>query len=292
MDRVYIMADLEGIAGMASWDRPEMPPNDRFSPEEFFEFRRRRYLQLTEEVNAAVEGASAAGGEEIVVWDSHGRGFNILPEKLHPECTLITGEYRRGRSFYPLLDQGWDAALYIGGHARAGTLGATLPHTLMILNGRPMGEVGMFAAVCGHLGIPMVYVSGDQAVVDEVRELIPQVGFTVTKWALHATLVRTLPCRKAVELIRRDVEAALRRRDEIPPLRLERPYEVVYDAGGRGERMTGEDLFELYAVEVLNRLGYDYGPKSPLDRDKPLQDPRYIEHLKRTAGSVYMERGR
>ena len=286
--RAYIMADLEGIAGMASWDRPEMSPNDMFLREEFLEFRRRRYLQLTREVNSAVEGCLSAGADEVVVWDSHGRGFNILPEELHPECTLITGEYQRGRSFYPLLDEGWDVALYIGGHARAGTLGASLPHTIMILNGRPMGEVGMFAAVCGHLGIPMVYISGDDAVVREVRELIPQVGFTVTKWAIHATLVRTLPCRKAVELIRRDSEEAVRRRDEIPPLRFERPYEVVYDAGGRGERLVGDDLFQLYAVEVLDRIGYEYGPVPPLKRDVRFKDGRYLEHLKRTAGSEYL----
>lgn len=287
--RTYIMADLEGIAGMASWDRPEMSPNDGFLREEFLELRRRRYLQLTREVNAAVEGCLAAGAGEVVVWDSHGRGFNILPEELNPECTLITGEYQRGRSFYPLLDEGWDVALYIGGHARAGTLGASLPHTIMILNGRPMGEVGMFAAVCGYLGIPMVYISGDEAVVREVRELIPQVGFTVTKWALHATLVRTLPCRKAVELIRRDSEEAVRRRDEIPPLKFQGPYEVVYDAGGRGERMVGDDLFKLYAMDVLNRVGYRYGPTPPLERDVRFKDERYIEHLKRTAGSEHLE---
>ena len=67
----------------------------------------------TEEINAAVRGAKAAGATEIVVVDCHGAGggwtFNsLVPELLDPDCEWVAQhEWSR---YTELLEQGCDAA--------------------------------------------------------------------------------------------------------------------------------------------------------------------------------------
>src|SRR5689334_25412005 len=70
--RVHIITDLEGVAGITRWEQVQ-------GGAPMFDEARRLY---TEEINAAVRGAKAAGGSEIVVMDHHGAGrewsFNSL----------------------------------------------------------------------------------------------------------------------------------------------------------------------------------------------------------------------
>ena len=76
----------------------------------------------TEEINAAVRGAKAAGANEIVVMDCHGAGeewtFNsLIPDKLDPDCEFVV--QNDWTEYTELLEQGCDAALFVG-HAREG----------------------------------------------------------------------------------------------------------------------------------------------------------------------------
>ena len=74
--KVFISADIEGIASTVSWDecRPGSAAYDKAS------------RQMTDEVLAACEGAFAAGADEILVKYAHGPGTNIdiyrIPEKV------------------------------------------------------------------------------------------------------------------------------------------------------------------------------------------------------------------
>jgi D-amino peptidase len=95
-----------------------------------FEESRRLY---TEEVNAAVRGALAAGATEIVAVDCHGAGgdwtFNsYVPELLHPDCDWVA--HHRWSRYTELLEKGCDAALMVGMHARAGTPDGVMCHTI------------------------------------------------------------------------------------------------------------------------------------------------------------------
>src|SRR5437868_15397218 len=74
--RVLIMSDMEGVSGIVVWDQVN-------GGAPMYEEGRRLY---TEEINAAVRGAKAAGATEIVVVDCHGAGkdgnFNsLVPER-------------------------------------------------------------------------------------------------------------------------------------------------------------------------------------------------------------------
>ena len=80
--KVYISVDMEGIAGV---NHPH--PTEMSHP---------RYPAAVElmidETNAAIEGALAGGGTEILVNDSHGSMYNLLPSRIHPAARLLQGQ--------------------------------------------------------------------------------------------------------------------------------------------------------------------------------------------------------
>ena len=61
--RVFVSADMEGVAGVSTWSVQASAKG-----REFGKFRE----LMTQEVNAAIAGAFEAGATEIVVGDSHG----------------------------------------------------------------------------------------------------------------------------------------------------------------------------------------------------------------------------
>src|SRR5436309_9689001 len=172
--KVFIVSDMEGVAGIVKWAQTDGTAGDVAYHE-----ARRLY---TEEINAAVRGAKKAGAKEIVVMDCHGAGgdytFNsLLPELLEPDCEFVVqSEWTEYTEF---LAQGCVAALFVGMHAMAGTPDGVLSHTVsgqawheLRFNGRPVGETGINAALCGHWGCPVLLVTGDRAVCREATELL------------------------------------------------------------------------------------------------------------------------
>src|SRR6185312_655981 len=102
--RVLIMTDMEGVSGIVVWDQVN-------SGAPLYEECRRLY---TEEINAAVRGAKAAGATEIVVVDCHGAGkgwtFNsLVPELIDPGCEYVVQEH--WTEYTDFLEAGCDAAL-------------------------------------------------------------------------------------------------------------------------------------------------------------------------------------
>src|SRR2546421_10756593 len=153
--RVYISVDMEGIAGVVHESQTD-PTTPAFAAE-YGRFRR----LMTAEANAAVEGALAAGATRVLVNDSHWFMRNLLAEELHQAAELVAGD-PKPRSMGQGIDEqeGFDAALFVGDHARAGTRNAILDHTYADriyegrLNGKPVGELGINAAVAGGCGGP------------------------------------------------------------------------------------------------------------------------------------------
>ncbi len=170
--KLYISADIEGIAGIAHWDEARQDRPD------YAEFRER----MTAHVAAACEGAVEGGATDIRVKDAHGSGRNVFAERL-PECTRVI----RGWSGHPLMmvqeiDESFDALAMVGYHARAGSDGNPLAHTmssskiaLMSLNGEPISEFRLHAWAGAMYGVPTIFVSGDEALCEEVRALEPAI---------------------------------------------------------------------------------------------------------------------
>src|SRR5436190_1058505 len=121
--RVHIISDMEGVSGIVRWQQT-------IGGDPMYDEGRRLY---TEEINAAVRGAKKAGATEVVVMDCHGAGgdydFNsLLPDLLDPDCEFVVQS--EWTEYTELLEQGCDAALFVGMHAMAGTPDGVMSHTV------------------------------------------------------------------------------------------------------------------------------------------------------------------
>jgi D-amino peptidase len=176
----FISFDLEGVSGVTSWNEMKTDAPD------FLRIRR----SATAEVNAAVRGIRKSGLPvgEILICDAHGRGDNLLPDELERGVSLVRGA---PRNYYMVegLNEKFAAAFFIGYHAMVGTMGGLMDHTYssssiynIRLNGRDVGETAINAAVCGHYGVPLALVSGDDRLAREVRSFFgPGVETITTK---------------------------------------------------------------------------------------------------------------
>ncbi|MGW7593227.1 M55 family metallopeptidase [Streptomyces rubiginosohelvolus] len=95
--------------------------------------------------------------------------------------------------------------------------------------GRSLGEIGLNAAMAGHLGVPVVLLSGDDAACAEAAALIPEVVTVPVKEALGMAAAVTLHPEEARDRLRRAAADAVSRRTEIPPLALTGPLDVEVD---------------------------------------------------------------
>lgn len=251
--RVHIISDMEGVAGIVKWGQTG-------GGTKLYEEGRVLY---TEEINAAVRGARARGATEIVVMDCHGAGgdytFNsLVPELLDPGCEyVIQSEWTEYTAF---LEEGCDAALFVGMHAMAGTETGVLSHTVsgeawqnLRFNGRLVGETGINAALCGHFGVPVLLVTGDRATCAEATELLgPGLTTVEVKVGLGRFSARTKTPHQARELIEAGARAALADLSAVAPYDPGRPCEIEID-------FATPDRLQEYA----NRKGVEVtGPRT------------------------------
>jgi D-amino peptidase len=203
--RIYISADMEGITGLV--DAIDVQPGGA-------DYERGRAM-MTEDVNAAVRGALAAGATAVTVNDAHGPMRNLLPDQIHPAVSLIRGR-PKPMGMLEGLDGSFDAAVLVGYHARAGTLGV-LSHSFMgheiedmWLDGRPAGEIGLAHATAAAFGVPVRALSGDDAACAEMAAWDPAVTTVAVKQARDRFAAEMRPVAEAREAIEQSVAAALR----------------------------------------------------------------------------------
>ena len=219
--RVYINTDLEGVAGVAM---------DSQIGGDSAEYQKARRL-LTHEVNAAVEGALSGGATDVLVNDGHASGFNFIFEELHPGARYLMGTSRP--VWLPGLTEETEASLGVGLHAMAGTQSAVRDHTMssvswhnLWVNGRPMGEIGLWAAIAGHYDVPCVLVTGCEKACEEAVALIPGIETVVTKQGVSRYAAIMEPAEKVREMIRAGAKAALAKVGAVEPLKVETPVEI------------------------------------------------------------------
>src|SRR4051812_32067570 len=228
--RVLIMSDMEGVSGIVKWQQVN-------GGDPMYEECRRLY---TEEINAAVRGARAGGATEIIVMDCHGAGgpwsFNsLVPEMLDPGCEWVVQTMWTG--YTEALEQGCDAALFVGMHAMAGTPMGVLSHTVsseawhnLWFNGRVVGETGINAALCGNWRCPVLLVTGDQATCDEGRALLGDGLTTVAvKQGLGRYTARQIPPVRARQMIEEGAARALKDLNAVKPYDPGKPCEIVIE---------------------------------------------------------------
>jgi len=209
--RVYIAADMEGIAGLSAMDDPAGP------------------RLMTEEVNAAIAGAFAAGATRVLVNDAHGSHANLLVERLDSRAVLQRGNLKP-YGMMEGLDDTYSAVLLIGVHAKAGVPGAYAAHTGsgrvadLRVNDVSVGEAGMNALYAGWYGVPVAFLSGDSLAIVELRALVSSVHGVTVKTGIWGRAQHSLSPDSARAHIKVGVQAALR--DPGRPLPRAERYEV------------------------------------------------------------------
>jgi D-amino peptidase len=225
--KVFVIGDMEGVSGIVKWEQTT-------GGEPMYEEGRRLY---TEEINAAVRGARAGGATEIVVMDCHGAGgawsFNsLVPDLLDAGCEYVVQQH--WTEYTGFLEQGCDAALFVGMHAMAGAAEGVMNHTVsgqqwrnLWFNGTLAGETGINAALCGHWGCPVLLVTGDEAVCAEARDLLgPGLETLAVKRGLGRFSARQVAPLRARELIEAAARRALANPGAVAPYDPGRPCEI------------------------------------------------------------------
>lgn len=246
--KLWICTDMEGLAGVDRWDQCYHPDDD--APE-----YRDGLDQLTADTNAAIAGAFDAGATEVMVLDGHGRNGNRgFTADLDPRARKVWIASRRPLRWEG-LDASVDAVAMVGQHAMAGTIHGFLDHTQVPktlcrykVNGIEVGEMGQFALYAGSFGVPLVYVTGDEALCDEARRQFSHALSTPTKRGTGWATCQLYDTTEVRASIRRDIATALKSIDRRNAFTLPAPITVEV------EWAWSEHADRLAAVPGVTRI--------------------------------------
>jgi D-amino peptidase len=254
---IFLITDAEGVGGVCRQDQTD--PKD---PE-------MRQL-LTGEINAAVDGFLAGGADEVIVWDGHDGSQTLSTLTIHPKARLVMG----GLGPSMTMERRYSAVAYVGQHSKANVRGGIMAHSYsslgiqnMLLNGKPVGEIDVIAAMAGHFDTPVIMLSGDKAAADELREIVPDAEMAVVKEGLGRYTCISLSAPAAREAIREAARRSVGRIGSIKPYKVAGPVtlqieyttrnslppdaalragaEVVDD---RTIRFRGKDILEAWSL--------------------------------------------
>ena len=217
--KVFVSFDMEGIAGIVDWQQciGDGPA-----------YQLGQQLTLGE-VNAAIDGAVAAGAEEVVVNDAHWTMQNLPPHELHGQAAYIAG---RHKPLYMMqgLDASFDVCLLVGYHGSISGEAAVLSHTYnpavishVELNGTRVGESGINALVALHAGVPVGLVSGDRQTAEEAKAVLPGAELVVVKESLTRFAAHNLHPDTARRLVGEGARRAVQRAGALSPPAIELP---------------------------------------------------------------------
>jgi D-amino peptidase len=273
--KVYISVDMEGVAGVVTAD--QLVPGG-------FEYERFRHF-MTDETLAAVRAAKEDGAGEIVVSDSHGNGENLLIEEFPKDVRIVRAWPRHG-GMMGGLDSSFNAAIFIGYHASTTNPNGVRAHTFssahytrVTLNGNAVTEGEYNAAYAGAKGVPVVFVAGDDAAVEEIKSRLGNIETVETKRALSFHSAETITPAASCERIFAGVKSALSRLREFKPYVIKTPVtleitfknympaevlgylRVVQRVDSHTIRFVGKDMDEVDDFEeFVSNYGADLAP--------------------------------
>lgn len=237
---VFLITDAEGVGGVCRQDQTD--PKDA-------EMRQ----LLTGEINAAVEGFLAGGVDEVLVWDGHDGSQTLSTLTIHPRARLLMGAM--GASM--LMERRFAAVAYVGQHSRANIRGGIMAHSYsslgiqnMLLNGKPVGEIDVIAAMAGHFGTPVIMLSGDQAAANELHEIVPEAELAVVKEGIGRYTCISLSAVAARDLIRSAARKSVAKIGSIQPYRIAGPVTLQVEYTTRNslpldsESRTGAEVLD------------------------------------------------
>ena len=205
ISRVFISADIEGTCGIAHWDETEL------GKAEYEPFRR----QMTREVAAACQGATAAGSDGVYVKDAHDSARNLIPAELPENVQIFRGWGSDIHSMMSGLDSSFAGVLFTGYHSSSNTDFSPLAHTMNLqncsvrINGIQASEMVINSFVAAYYDVPVLMIAGDLGVCEAAKRLMPNV-YTVPVQSGRGSGTVSIHPNEAVRRIRETAEIAVR----------------------------------------------------------------------------------
>ena len=254
--KVYIVTDLEGVAGISQWD-----PRHQGDTHAGALTRQQFSRLLTEEVNAAARGFFAGGATEVIINDGHGAGMTMDPELFDARIQVFHGLQRP--NYCTGLDETCAALASVGTHAKARTTAGNLHHTMgkdvrdYSFNGISVGETGLQAFLAGYYDVPYIFCAGDEWAVREMQELCPGcVGAAVKLGTSRLSAVTAAP-ERAREIIEEGARLSMERIGQVEPLKLEAPVifreqheQPIFDPENQATQAEGRRIIDCRTMEV------------------------------------------
>jgi len=217
--KIFISVDMEGISGVVQ--PAQLGPDG-------FEYQRAREW-MTGEVNAAIAGVRETGPAEIVICDSHGNGQSLVIDKVPEDVRIVRG-FPRPLEMMQGLDETFTAAMFIGYHASEWTPGAVRGHTIssarllgVRLNGAEVSEGIYNAALAGHFGVPVAFVSGDRLAVTQVQQVAASAEGAIVKEPYGYHSANTVTPARGQAMIREGAKRAMGKIGSLQPYRVTTP---------------------------------------------------------------------
>lgn len=224
---IYISCDMEGTAGVCSWDQVDA----RSYKPDYFIYRQ----YMTAEVRAAIDGARAAGATGMCVNDSHGPMRNLLLDELPDDVRVVFGN-RKPFSMVQQVDGTFGGVFFTGYHGAIGDANATLCHTYtpsviydVRMNGVRCSEATLNAALAGHFGVPVLLITGDRVTVESAKAQMPWITGVVVKESIGNYAVDSISPQAAQDAIRAGAAQAVRNAANAKPFRFEPPVTMEID---------------------------------------------------------------
>jgi len=221
---IFLITDGEGVAGICRQDQTDPKDNEL------------RQL-LTGEVNAAVQGFLDGGADEVIVWDGHDGSQTLSALTIEPRARLLIGS----PGVTMTLERRYAAIGFLGQHSRADVANGIMAHSYsslgiqnMRVNGKAMGEIETRAALAGAFGIPVIFISGDDAAVEELRAIVPQAEAVSVKEGLGRYTCLSLSADAARKAIAEHARLSVAKIASIKPYRIDGPVVVEIENTTRG----------------------------------------------------------
>ena len=214
---VFILTDVEGIAGVDSIDYM-----DRHG--ELYKIAQKN---LCHSINLSVDTLIKNGVDKVYYLDGHGGGGNVIEGMVDSRAIKCTvGEWCE------LLKLGEiDCQIEIGAHARAGTIGGFLDHTIssktnfsISFGGVEMSEFSIHAILCAAYNVPIIAVVGDEAACNQAKEYVPDIYVGAVKRADERNVATTFS--DADDILVSTIENALINRDKVSMISYSVPSEL------------------------------------------------------------------
>jgi D-amino peptidase len=255
--KVFIDCDGEGMAGIFHIDTQVMP----LRAPRFLESRR----LVMGELNAAIAGLYEGGADVVDVADYHSGGNTVTGLDIDPRALVGAG---RG----PImgLDSSYSAYVFVAFHSMAGTVRGMIAHGYswtdyqnIWVNNKLHGELGIRSLLAGTFGIPVIMVTGDEAVCRELRSIVPNAECAVVKWGVNRTFGYSLSHQASRELIQKSARRAMERLSEFQPYRIEGPVEVKIEFTPEGQARW--QAVRREGVEQMNSRTWTFRGKDIID---------------------------